>query len=344
MQRGSSKRVVKPTKRALALSDSPQTPHLPPKPPGNSFEPNDDSGEDEEKEDSEDEPAKKRQKKTKPVPQPIIANISLYTTTEMQKPPKKRNPKASSVLKVMSDAKLYQFERKLYAKDAYNHMVASALKAKDPTVNLAVAVVEDEPTKKPDDVQVEEGSSRKKGRKSKVPNENDISPENAEINAKIGLLHAKYICHANDGSDYCWVSGEHKQHIPLGHPHFNMWAAGWAHGTCDNETPPNHAIFSGKGNSGLAAPSLLQRRIATNHASAPTAMVIVEGLGGLLDILRRPPTPAPIATAAIPLAPSVDEQRMLLPPNTRVGEPMSIFLPGEIAELREAVGRWVQPI
>ncbi|KAJ7792701.1 hypothetical protein B0H14DRAFT_3562592 [Mycena olivaceomarginata] len=104
-------------------------------------------------------------------------------------------------------------------------MVASALKSKDLTVNPAVAVVEEEQTKKPDDV--EEGSSRKKGRKSKVPNKNDISPENAEINTKIALLRAKYACHANDGSDYCWVSGEHKQHIPLGHLHFNMWAAGW---------------------------------------------------------------------------------------------------------------------
>jgi hypothetical protein len=60
-----------------------------------------------------------------------------------------------------------------------------------------------------------------------IPSENDISAPNAEINAKIGLLRTKYTCHADDGSNYCWVSGEEKQHIALGHAHFNLWAAAW---------------------------------------------------------------------------------------------------------------------
>jgi hypothetical protein len=60
-----------------------------------------------------------------------------------------------------------------------------------------------------------------------VPSENDISPANAEINAKIALLRTKYTCHADDGSDFCWVSPEDGKHVALGHPHFSMWAAAW---------------------------------------------------------------------------------------------------------------------
>jgi hypothetical protein len=60
-----------------------------------------------------------------------------------------------------------------------------------------------------------------------VPSENDVSPVNAEINAKIALLRTKYTCHDSDGSDFCWVSPEDGKHIALGHAHFNMWAAAW---------------------------------------------------------------------------------------------------------------------
>jgi hypothetical protein len=60
-----------------------------------------------------------------------------------------------------------------------------------------------------------------------VPSENDISPANSEINQKIAVLRTKYTCHGNHGSDFCWVSGEEKEHILMGHSHFNMWAATW---------------------------------------------------------------------------------------------------------------------
>ncbi|KAJ7315001.1 hypothetical protein DFH08DRAFT_820969 [Mycena albidolilacea] len=100
-----------------------------------------------------------------------------------------------------------------------------------------------------------------------IPSENDISAPNAEINAKIGLLRTKYTCHADDGSDYCWVSGKEKQNIALGHAHFNLWAAAWVKGDANADTPPNHAIFSGKGNGGRAPPSILQKCIAANAIS-----------------------------------------------------------------------------
>ncbi|KAJ7883862.1 hypothetical protein B0H14DRAFT_3746107 [Mycena olivaceomarginata] len=76
----SSTRTAKPSKRALAASDSPKTPYLPPKPPGNvnPLRPRPRSAalrenhedldlENEEKDDSEDKRPKKRQKKKKAV-------------------------------------------------------------------------------------------------------------------------------------------------------------------------------------------------------------------------------------------------------------------------------------
>ncbi|KAJ7832431.1 hypothetical protein B0H14DRAFT_2592096 [Mycena olivaceomarginata] len=105
--------------------------------------------------------------------------------------------------------------------NAYKVMVAAAIKCKDPKINLAV-----ENDGKVSDAEDNKKKKKKKGHKE-IPSENDISAPNAEINAKIGLLRTKYTCYADDGSDYCWVSGEEKQHIALGHAHFNLWAAAW---------------------------------------------------------------------------------------------------------------------
>ncbi|KAF8130014.1 hypothetical protein K438DRAFT_1999602 [Mycena galopus ATCC 62051] len=342
----------------------------------------------------------------------VTYNISFFSVSDMSKLGKKPQPKASAIMKLLDNISFDRFLRKLLAKfctlakvavapeddeievkfqvprqvlnyvslddeDAYKHMVAAALRGQNPSVNLAISYSEE---KTKSDVEEEKASSKKKtGKKSKVPSENDISPANAEINAKIALLRAKYTCHTDDGSDYCWVSPEDAKHVALGHPHFNMWAAAWAHGTSDEETPPNHAIFSGNGNSGLASKSLLQRR-AANAASTSTAPTIHNNFtipDGLLDFFR----PA----ARVPAQPSASvtpphEQLTLLPSGMNVGEQMSIsmfcityglddaiaekfgkngyktmasfrfielkdlpliqFLPGEIAELRDAVRQW----
>ncbi|KAJ7788577.1 hypothetical protein B0H14DRAFT_3576311 [Mycena olivaceomarginata] len=162
------------------------------------------------------------------------------------------------------------------------------------------------------DAEDDKKKKKKDTKKSKIPSENDISAPNAEINTKIGLLRTKYTCHANDGSDYCWVSGEEKQHIALGHAHFNLWAAAWAKGDADADTPPNHAIFSGEGNGGRAPPSILQKRSA-----APTINISFDGLA---DLLR----PAPAPAAGPPH--HTNEPQMLLPPNTQPGEPMLISM------------------
>jgi hypothetical protein len=97
-----------------------------------------------------------------------------------------------------------------------------------------------------------------------------------------------------------------------------------AHGSGDEETPPNHAIFSGNGNSGLASRSLLQRHAAANQASTSTGPTIHNNFtipDGLLDLFRPAAhVPAP------PSAPVMQahEQRTLLPSGINVGEQMSI--------------------
>ena len=134
-------------------------------------------------------------------------------------------------------------------------------------------------------------------------------------------------------------------------------------------------------------PTLLQRRIAGNQAAAAqsTAPVINNTFtipDAFLDMIR-PSQPTAPAAVAPPLIQSLHEQVMLLPPNTKVGAPITItqfcvqydlddsiatklasngyrkassfnfmqlkdlaameFLPGEIAELRDAVQQWAEP-
>ncbi|KAJ7875521.1 hypothetical protein B0H14DRAFT_2715583, partial [Mycena olivaceomarginata] len=188
--------------------------------------------------------------------------------------------------------------------------------------------------------------------------ENDISPVNAEINAKIALLCTKYTCHDNDGSDFCWVSPEDVKHGALGHPHLQH-----AHGTNDEETPPSHTIFSGNSNSGLASKTLLQHRAAaaTNQASTAAGLTIHTHNNftipdRFLDLFR----PAAIASPQpAPISQPYEPQLTLIPPGKNVeicsqwyrttaafrfielkDLPLIQFLPGEIAELREAVQEW----
>ncbi|KAK6971381.1 hypothetical protein R3P38DRAFT_2813879 [Favolaschia claudopus] len=78
-----------------------------------------------------------------------------------------------------------------------------------------------------DSNEVESEPTAKSKKKSKIPSEKGISAANTEINNKIGQLRAKWTCNVNDGSDYCWISGETRQHIPLHNPHFESWAAAW---------------------------------------------------------------------------------------------------------------------
>ncbi|KAJ7144628.1 hypothetical protein C8R44DRAFT_846323 [Mycena epipterygia] len=364
--------------------------------------------EDEEDEEDEDEseveivPKKRRKTQTPPIeediPISITFNISIFVPKEMRKSVKKRLAAASGFIKILDDVAYHRFNHKVprhvvnYVElddtESYNHMLESAKKCKDPVVNLAIEMLNVTDYKKfQREEEIEDKTTKKPKQKTKIPSENDILPANAILNSKIAQLRTKWTCHANDGSDYCWVSGEQKEHIPLGHPHFNMWAAAWAQGACDDERPPNHAIFKTKGGGadGLAAPTLLQRRIAANQPQpTSTAPVINNNFtlpDRLLDLFH--PAEPSVPVVHIPAVPAPDHV-MLLPPSTKVGDRMSIpnfcnlydldqsiadkltangyknasvlyliklaelekmdFLPGEIAELRDAVRQWALPL
>ncbi|KAJ7930251.1 hypothetical protein B0H13DRAFT_2534525 [Mycena leptocephala] len=191
---------------------------------------------------------------------------------------------------------------------AYKHMLKSALKCKDPNVQLSIKVEdlggdEEKPANDP--------KPGKKTKKSKIPSENDISPINMAINQKIAVLRAKWACNASDGSDFCWVSPEDKEHRK---------------GDCDDDTPPNHKIFETKGNRQLAPLSLLQRRAAANQPVPPPAPVInnifPEAMMRLLNPTAAPEIPA--APPRAPHPPPLHYEPMLLPPNTNVGAGITI--------------------
>ncbi|KAJ7255577.1 hypothetical protein C8J57DRAFT_1345236 [Mycena rebaudengoi] len=345
----------------------------------------------------------------------VVYNLEIYSPTELRKGPKKRQPSHCGFMTMSSDVPFYRFATKLMAKvtsvaklavsveddelgtsflvnryvkhslelddsDSYRHMVTSALKNKDAVVTLIIELKILEPTDTESEAPPKD--KKKKGKKSKIPAENDILPANAIINNYITKLRSKWTCHANDGSDFCWVAGEAKDHLPLTFSHFSLWAAGWANGSCDDETPPNHALFTKKGGA-VAPPNLLQRRIAAAQQAGPAAPTINNNFtlpDGLVNLLRPAPPTAPIPhLVTLPAA-----QSMLLPPNMQVGERLPIpdfcqrydlddsiahklttngyktaavfylikledlptmnFLPGEIAELRDAVQRWALPL
>lgn len=54
---------------------------------------------------------------------------------------------------------------------------------------------------------------------------NDL-PGNKAITHEISQLHEKWQCHSTScGGFHCYVHPEEKKHLPLGHSHFNLWAA-----------------------------------------------------------------------------------------------------------------------
>ncbi|KAJ7707242.1 hypothetical protein B0H16DRAFT_1746526 [Mycena metata] len=107
-----------------------------------------------------------------------------------------------------------------------------------------------------------------------------------------------------------------------------MWAAGWVHGTCDADPPPNHEIFT-KDKAGrvatvgqTAAPSVLQRRVAGAQAQAGPSAPVINNHFTIPDTLLHAIHPAaaaapPAAPAAAPVDPA---QVPLLPPNKTVGK------------------------
>ncbi|KAJ7756037.1 hypothetical protein DFH07DRAFT_959168 [Mycena maculata] len=270
----------------------------------------------------------------------VTYNISIFKGAGLSKPIKKRQSACNGFIKIANTSSFHAFQKQLFLKVSkllrtdlddltnYEHMVASGLKCKaSPSVTIAG---ENSQSSEEEDTSKKNKSKGKKV-KSKIPTENDISPINAGVNQKILELRTRHACHANDGSDYCWVSGEAKEHVALGNPQFQMWGAGWEQGVCDLETPPNHKIFQTKKNAGDLAPlTTLQRRIATANQPTSTAPIINNHFSipdAFVDMLR-PPTvhapPVPPGPLTLPVISSNTAEDMLLPAGTRVGQQMLI--------------------
>ncbi|KAK6989024.1 hypothetical protein R3P38DRAFT_3439020 [Favolaschia claudopus] len=190
----------------------------------------------------------------------------------------------------------------------YPSMIANGAKGKDPKINFHVVLECDGDS---NDVDSEPATKPKK--KSKIPSEKGISAANIEINNKIGQLRAKWTCNVNDGSDYCWILGETREHITLHNPHFEAWAAAWAQGSADLLTPPDLPLFRGKTKEGEVAPrTLLQRRLAAKEPQSNAPIInfsLPDALFGMMNGGQNPP-----AAAALPAPPA---NLMLLPPNTQ---------------------------
>ncbi|KAJ7265185.1 hypothetical protein C8J57DRAFT_1069506 [Mycena rebaudengoi] len=217
------------------------------------------------------------------------------------------------------------------------------------------------------------------GRKTKVPNEQQILPRNLAVVTKIGALRAKWICPMPGGpcgSTHCFVHPTDQEHFPLGHAHIEAWAMamhkGPEYATIDK--PPNHHLFNKLSPVTLAAQSpLLQRRLELKE-KANTSMVLQVNINLPPDLLSfmRPPT----ATAA-----PDNSTPTLIPPSKLAGPNMTIqafcatyhlddeirdlflqhrfkstdafaytelselkgmgFKVGEIAELKAAINSWV---
>ncbi|KAK7016689.1 hypothetical protein R3P38DRAFT_2785859 [Favolaschia claudopus] len=374
-------------------------------------EDSDDEEEDDDDEEEEEEAPPKKRPKVKATANPatdidITVTVTVYSRKEYSKKANKRAAEGSAVLMIASSlpygtfaaslvdkvtqiAKLsstpsyqdlechFQVPRhvstfvRLFNATDYTTMIANGAKGKDPKINFHVVLQSD------DDSNEVESEPDKPKKKSKIPSEKGISAANTEINNKIGRLRAKWTCNVNDGSDYCWISGETRQHIPLHNPHFESWAAAWAQGSADLLTPPDLDIFRAK--DGEVAPrTLLQRRLAAKEPVSNAPVInfnIPDALVGLMSGRQNPPAagaPAPPTTA------------MLLPPNTQVGPSSSIldfcavyglsadistklttngyqdtdvfylvsiddlkemqFMLGQIAQLREAVRKWAVAI
>ncbi|KAJ7603003.1 hypothetical protein DFH06DRAFT_1350731 [Mycena polygramma] len=329
----------------------------------------DDEGEEEEDSEEEDLP-KKRKKRAQRDDSPaaeleVTYNISLFLPSEMAKAPKKRASYASGIMKLSDSVSSRVFDKKLLAKvgkiaklvllmrmtsgstsrsrdtlrtrvaldeeDDYKVMLKVPQNARIRWFNLAVEMVHVRfGEKEEDDSDDDTGKVKKPKKKSKIPSENDILPANAEINAQNRAPAHQRTCHANDGSDYCWISGEEKEHIALGNPHISTCGPlrGCAHGSCDDETPPNHGIFATKSGGKLAPSSLLQRRaqgISPWRRSPDHQQSLLLYPTGSLDLVR--PQAAVAAAPPVALQPSFIPHHahpMLLPPNTEVGPPMTI--------------------
>ncbi|KAJ7027594.1 hypothetical protein C8F04DRAFT_1294007 [Mycena alexandri] len=135
----------------------------------------------------------------------------------------------------------------------YNHLLKKASKMDDPVAWIRIDPKKYHAPEKLNKENTEElvtGRAGKGKKRTEVPKEDRILPANAALNEKIGILRARWACsHPGGpcGSDFCYIKPDGEEHFPLGHDHFNVWAAAWLKGpnVADENKPPNDKLFDG---------------------------------------------------------------------------------------------------
>ncbi|KAJ7799432.1 hypothetical protein B0H14DRAFT_3491580 [Mycena olivaceomarginata] len=277
------------------------------------LEPEEEELEELEELEEEERPTKRRKVKEPAPPVEITYNINFFLVSDMLKLGKKPKPKGSSILKLLDNITFARFERKVLAK--FCHLAKIVVALEDGEVDVKFQVprqVVNYVSLDDEDAYKHMGSAALRGQnpsvnlaisysEDKTP-KSDVEEEKAVTRKKIGKKSK-------------------------------------AHGSGDDETPPNHAIFSSNGNSGLASKSLLQRHAAATASQATTATgptIHTHNNFTFPDQLLNFSRPTGALQPA-PITQPYEPQLTLLPPGMNVGQQMPITTFCVIANLDDAI-------
>lgn len=69
---------------------------------------------------------------------------------------------------------------------------------------------------------------------AQAPKASDIKDANVPHNDNIKALCERWMCHQKPGcaSEHCFINPVDASHLPLGHPHFDVWGAAMVRIVC----------------------------------------------------------------------------------------------------------------
>ncbi|KAF8225220.1 hypothetical protein L208DRAFT_1070083, partial [Tricholoma matsutake] len=157
------------------------------------------------------------------------------------------------------------------------------------------------------------------------PKESDILPANVALNDRIKMLRERWLCNMSTcHSDHCFVPAD-RSHFPLGHEHFEKWAAAWlwSEHSANIDMPLHISLFDPIAPQTLTTKSpLLQAHLnamankGQPGSAAPIINCNVVMPNNMFGFLH--PTPAPASLPAPPLAvpqPHAASLQVLISPN-----------------------------
>ncbi|KAG1724747.1 uncharacterized protein EDB91DRAFT_1001496, partial [Suillus paluster] len=159
--------------------------------------------------------------------------------------------------------------------DDFNNLHEAAIKCKDPQAKVIIKAIlkkvhqmrmgkennvgSDDKDDGTDDDSADRPKKKKKSKKTP-----DELPLNIEVAAHVKTLRNWWVCNKAGclSSGQCYIPPDNKEHFPLSHNHFQIWAAAMAKNPplATVNQPPNHHAFDGLHDNQMAAKSpLLQR-------------------------------------------------------------------------------------